>query len=94
MLLTQGLIKIMSKLLEVKNLYLSIESENENKILKDINYSFNSSEILSLIGESGSGKSLTALSIIRLLEKNCRIKKGKIIFNDTDLLSLEEQNMR
>ena len=94
MLLTQGLIKIMSKLLEVKNLYLSIESENENKILKDINFSINSSEILSLIGESGSGKSLTALSIIRLLEKNCRIKKGKIIFNDTDLLSLEEQNMR
>ena len=94
MLLTQGRIKIMSKLLEVKNLYLSIESENENKILKDINFSINSSEILSLIGESGSGKSLTALSIIRLLEKNCRIKKGKIIFNDTDLLSLEEQNMR
>jgi len=94
MLLTQGRIKIMSKLLEVKNLCLSIESENENKILKDINFSINSSEILSLIGESGSGKSLTALSIIRLLEKNCRIKKGKIIFNDTDLLSLEEQNMR
>ena len=94
MLLTQGLIKIMSKLLEVKNLYLSIESENETKILKDINFSINSSEILSLIGESGSGKSLTALSIIRLLEKNCRIKKGKIMFNDTDLLSLEEQNMR
>ena len=84
----------MNKLLEVKNLYLSIESERESEILKDINFSINKSEILSLIGESGSGKSLTALSIIRLLEKNCKIKSGQIIFDNTDLLSLEERNMR
>ncbi len=93
-LLTQGRVKIMNKLLEVKNLYLSIESERESEILKDINFSINKSEILSLIGESGSGKSLTALSIIRLLEKNCKIKSGQIIFDNTDLLSLEERNMR
>ena len=92
--MTQGQVKIMNKLLDVKNLYLSIESENETEILKDINFSINESEILSLIGESGSGKSLTALSIIRLLEKNCKIKSGQIIFNNTNLLSLEERNMR
>ncbi len=84
----------MNKLLEVKNLSLSIESENEDKILKDVSFSIYRSEILSLIGESGSGKSLTALSIIRLLEKNCKIKEGQIIFNNTNLLSLEERNMR
>ena len=92
--MTRDQLKIMSELLKINNLCLSISSDNELEILKDINFSLKESEILSLIGESGSGKSLTALSIIRLLENNCRITSGDIIFNNKNLLSLEERSMR
>ena len=92
--MTRDQLKIMSELLKINNLCLSISSDNESEILKNINFSLKESEILSLIGESGSGKSLTALSIIRLLENNCRVTSGDIIFNNKNLLSLEEKNMR
>ena len=92
--MTRDQLKNMSELLKINNLCLSISSDNESEILKNINFSLKESEILSLIGESGSGKSLTALSIIRLLENNCRVTSGDIIFNNKNLLSLEERSMR
>ena len=84
-------IKNMNDLLSIKNLFLSIDSENQEEILKDVSFDIKESEVVSLIGESGSGKSLTALSIIRLLEKSCEIKKGKIFFLNKDILSIEEK---
>lgn len=92
--LTQGQIKNMNDLLSIQNLFLSIDSENEEEILKDISFNIKESEVVSLIGESGSGKSLTALSVIRLLERSCKIKKGKIYFLNKDILSIEEKEMR
>ena len=92
--LTQGQIKNMNNLLSIQNLFLSIDSENEEEILKDISFNIKESEVVSLIGESGSGKSLTALSVIRLLERSCKIKKGKIFFLNKDILSIEEKEMR
>ena len=96
MLLTQGPIKIMNNILTIKDLCLSIKSSNpqDEEVLKNISFNIRESEIVSLIGESGSGKSLTALSIIRLLEKSCEIKSGEIIFLNKNILSLEEREMR
>jgi peptide/nickel transport system ATP-binding protein len=91
--LIQERVSIMSKLLNVKNLSLEIKSSNKN-ILKNINFDIYKSEIVSLIGESGSGKSLTALSIIRLLEKSCRITDGEINYLNKNILLLEEKKMR
>ena len=85
----------MNNILKVNNLCLSINSNNkEEEILKNINFEINKSEVVSLIGESGSGKSLTALSIIRLLEKSCCIKKGEIIFTNKNILKIQEKEMR
>ena len=81
----------MSNLLKVKNLYLKIKSNQNEEILKNISFNIEKSEVVSLIGESGSGKSLTALSIIRLLEKSCKIASGEIIFLNEDLLRIEEK---
>jgi peptide/nickel transport system ATP-binding protein len=91
--LIQERVSIMSKLLNVKNLSLEIKSSNKN-ILKNINFDIYKSEIVSLIGESGSGKSLTALSIIRLLEKSCKITDGEINYLNKNILLLEEKKMR
>ena len=51
-------------------------------------------EIYGIVGESGSGKSVTALSILRLLPPTVRIKAGNILFHGTDLLLLDDHQIR
>ena len=51
-------------------------------------------EMLCLVGESGCGKTMLALSIGRLLPKGARIVTGKIRFRDTELISLTEEQLR
>jgi oligopeptide/dipeptide ABC transporter ATP-binding protein len=51
-------------------------------------------ETLGLVGESGSGKSITAMSVLRLVPKPGRIAAGTIELNGTDLLSLDEEEIR
>ena len=64
----------MSKILDVKNLTVKVNSgKKELKIIDDISLSLNSGETVGIIGESGCGKSITALSILRLLEPNIKI---------------------
>lgn len=78
-------------LLEVSNLTL-INSHNSQTILKDITFSLKKGEILGVLGESGSGKSLTALSILNLLPSNLRIVSGQIRFAQQDLLKLNPKD--
>lgn len=51
-------------------------------------------ETLGIVGESGSGKSVTALSILRLIQSPGEIIAGQITFDEQDLLSLHEEQMR
>lgn len=65
------------------------------KAVGDVSYSINSGETLGVVGESGCGKSVTALSVMRLIpEPPGRIVSGKILFDGTDLLTLSEKQMR
>jgi oligopeptide/dipeptide ABC transporter ATP-binding protein len=50
-------------------------------------------EILAVVGESGCGKSLTALSVLRLLPRAARITAGRVLFEGTDLAGLHEERM-
>jgi len=74
-------------LLSVQNLSLHI---HDTRILNDVSFQINPGEILGLIGESGSGKSMTALSTIGLLPRGSRTG-GMIKLDGTDLLSLPER---
>ena len=76
-------------LIKIKNLNLNI---NNNVILKSLNFEANSGEILGIIGESGSGKSMTANSIIKLLPNGSQLS-GEIIFNQKNLLETSEMEM-
>jgi ABC-type glutathione transport system ATPase component len=58
--------------------------------VKDANVRVGAGEIVGLIGESGRGKTLTALSVPRLLPPNVTITGGKIHVNGQDMLILNE----
>jgi oligopeptide/dipeptide ABC transporter ATP-binding protein len=63
------------------------------KAVNGVNLSIPAGKTVGLVGESGCGKSITALSIMRLLEKNGRIASGEIMLHDRDLLKLSESEM-
>ena len=76
-------------LIKIENLSLSI---NNHEILNKINFKTSAGKILGIIGESGSGKSMTANSIVQLLPKGSKIS-GKIILENQNLLDLSEKQM-
>ena len=85
----------MSKLLEIKNLNLYFQGEEQDyQALYDVNLSFDEGLIHSLVGESGCGKTMTAMSVMRLLPKTAFIKSGEILFEGEDLLKYKNSQMR
>ncbi len=82
-------------ILEIKNLNMGFELEQGfAQVLYDINLSLRQGHVLALVGESGCGKTLTAMSILRLLPKNTSIKSGEILFSNENLLELNENQMQ
>lgn len=84
-----------SPLLEVSNLKISFgQNEATAFVVNDVSFSIYRGETLALLGESGSGKSITAMSIMRLLPVAGRINQGHIFLENKDLLTLPEFAMR
>ncbi|MDO4910408.1 MAG: ABC transporter ATP-binding protein [Corynebacterium sp.] len=75
--------------LEIRNLSIS---KGENILVKDLSISIAPGEKLGLIGESGAGKSLTALAIMGLLPRDMTVS-GSIIFNGKELLGQSDRQM-
>ena len=75
-------------LLSVKDLSVSI---HEQPIIKNISFNLGAGEILALTGESGSGKSISALALMGLLPHGSK-KEGIINFEGTDLNKISEPN--
>lgn len=85
----------MSSLLSIKNLHVTFPSVNGIiEPVRGINLTLDKGSVLALVGESGSGKSMTALSIMRLLPPPGFISSGNIFYEDQDLLSISENEMR
>ena len=85
----------MSPLLEVKNLTTSFPgSSGDIPIVDEVSFSIDPGEVLALVGESGCGKSMTALSILRLVPKPGQIKHGEILMNGRDVRGLSIPEIR
>jgi len=86
----------MESLLEVKHLTTSFCTEQGLiRAVDDVSFSLDDKEVLGIVGESGCGKSVTALSVMRLVPQPAgRIDAGSILFQGQDLLTLDEKEMR
>ena len=80
----------------VKNLKVSFSTSKKELIaVRGISYQLNQGEILALVGESGCGKTVSALSILRLIqEPPGKIVSGEIIFAGKDLLKLKKKELQ
>jgi len=82
-------------LLKIENLKLDVKLEDSiAQALNGISLHINQGESLGIVGESGCGKSLTALAIMHLLEGNLRITSGSITFENRNLLGLGRAAIR
>jgi oligopeptide/dipeptide ABC transporter ATP-binding protein len=81
-------------ILEVKNLKTYFFTEDGVvKSVDGVDFSVKRGEVLGLVGESGCGKSVTSLSIMRLIGQPGRIMEGEIVFDGKDLLKIPEDEM-
>ncbi len=82
-------------LLEVENLQTHFRTpDGVNRAVDGVSFSVNEGETLAIVGESGCGKSVTAMSILRLIPEPPGKIAGSIRFMDQDLLTLSEKQMQ
>ncbi len=84
----------MEPLLKVENLTIAFSEDSvQTVVVEDVNFSVKPGEVLCIVGESGCGKSVTALSILGLLSPNARVLRGSIVFEGKDFLQMSEKEM-
>ncbi len=82
-------------LLEVKDLFVEYVTDETVKAVNGISFGLEKGKTLGLVGETGAGKTTTALATIGLLPKYvAKIPKGEILFNGKNLLDIPEKEMR
>jgi len=85
----------MDNILEVKNLHTYFYGEDATiKAVEGLNLSVRKGEALGLVGESACGKTVTAYSVMRLIQEPGRIVKGEIFFQGKDLLKLSAKEIQ
>jgi peptide/nickel transport system ATP-binding protein len=82
----------MKALLQVEN--LSVHFPNKPNAVTDVSFTMQPGESIALIGASGSGKSVTAKALTRLLPKNAAAVNGEVLFEGKNLLSCKDKELR
>lgn len=85
----------MNNILEIEELRTHFDTEDGIvKAVDGINLRVREGETVCIVGESGCGKSITALSVMRLLEGDAGVVSGSVRFGETDILSLTKPQLR
>jgi peptide/nickel transport system ATP-binding protein/oligopeptide transport system ATP-binding protein len=87
---------MIENLLEVRNLSVSFHTDDGIfKAVDNVSFHVKSGEIVGLVGESGCGKSVTSLSILKLIPSPPgKIESGQVYFNGQDVLKLDTADLR
>ncbi len=84
----------MSAILKVENLNVTLKHRRAlKKLVEDVSFEVRPGECLGILGESGSGKSMTVKSVLGLLDKNFQVS-GSAIFDGQDLLKESKEELR
>lgn len=84
----------MSAILKVENLNVTLQYRRvSKKLVEDVSFEVRPGECLGILGESGSGKSMTVKSVLGLLDKNFQVS-GSAIFDGQDLLKETKEELR
>lgn len=82
-------------ILEVRDLSISFRGRDGiTQVTREVSFSVAPGERVGVVGESGCGKSVTGLSLLRLLPERTAIIKGEIRFNGQDLMSMRPRDIR
>ena len=83
----------MSKLVEIKNLHVEATTDSGRRIeiIKGVDIEIARGEIVALIGESGSGKTTIALTLMGYTRPGCRIADGALVVDGKDMARLSER---
>ena len=82
-------------ILDIQDLRVALDADaGLVKAIDGLNLSIKRGETFALVGESGCGKSMTALALMRLLPENGNVTSGRITLQREDLLALPESGMR
>ncbi|MCL1594922.1 MAG: ABC transporter ATP-binding protein [Actinomycetia bacterium] len=85
----------MTKLLEINDLSIEFDSGAErNRAINNISITVDRGEIVGVVGESGCGKTITGLSVLRLLPDTASITSGNVRIDGDDVLSLSNKKLR
>lgn len=82
-------------IIEVNNLNLGFECEcGLRQALFDVSFRLEKGKMHALVGESGCGKTISAMSILKLLPKTAKILSGQIYYDDKDILNLPQRELQ
>ena len=85
----------MENVIEVNNLEIGIlKKDTCYSVVDKLSFSIKEGETLGIVGESGCGKTMTALSIMKLLPNNIQITSGSVCFMGSDLNKKSEKEIR
>ena len=81
--------------LSVKDLSISYQTDSGPlQALRGVSFDIDDNDIVGIVGESGCGKSTLIGSIIKLLDNNAIVEKGEIFFQDKNIISLSDDDMK
>jgi len=82
-------------ILQLENLQVSVQNGPvQTAVVRGLSYKLPKGKVLAVVGESGCGKTLQALSILRILPPGVHITGGRILYNGTDILTLPAEELR
>ena len=85
----------MERLLEVKDLKTSFSTKfGDVQSVRGVSFHLDKGEALGIVGESGCGKSVTMMTLMRLLADNGKVVSGEILFNGKNLTKISEKEMQ